>query len=380
MSRQINIGITITVENPAAVSVFSNGICQNIVLLRELYTRCAGVANAYLINVASPAREAYGGTDWEPYREWFISLEEAHAKCDVVVACNGFLGEETCRRFRQDGRKLVKHVLGPELCIFNEKVLFGTSPAGIYPRRQYDAVWYSPHYERDRHFHEVRYDCAARPAAYIWDPRFLQHHIRQLQAKDPNYPGTYVSRGRTARRVAVMEPNINLVKTCTIPIVVAEKLQRRSPECLDRLYVFGGKSVMTNKDLVDFVKDLEVHRAKKCFFEARYPIVWTLKNYADTVLSHQNQNELNYLYLDAAWLGYPVVHNSPMMRELGWYYPENDAAEAARLLQWVALNFDQGERAADYLRRSREFAKRYAPDLAENVRCYEELIHRVVDA
>ena len=39
------------------------------------------------------------------------------------------------------------------------------------------------------------------------------------------------------------------------------------------------------------------------------------------ILSHQLKCELNYLYFEALYLGLPLLHNSPMISEYGYFYP-----------------------------------------------------------
>ena len=74
--------------------------------------------------------------------------------------------------------------------------------------------------------------------------------------------------------------------------------------------------------------------------------------YTDIVLSHQTGNALNYLYLDAAWLGYPVLHNSDMMKNIGFYYLKNDVDSAVEQLANIIENFDKTHE--EYLKKSLE--------------------------
>ena len=178
-----------------------------------------------------------------------------------------------------------------------------------------------------------------------------------------------------------MEPNINMVKTSLVPIITTELFYRKYPHLLERLNVFCGENIKKKPDMVTFVKEMDAYLAKKMFFESRYPMVWTLQKHTDIVLSHQNQCELNYVYLDASWLGYPVIHNSPFMKELGWYYEENDSSKAIEHLAYVAENFDNNEyQNEEYLNKSRAFSYRYMINNPENVRGYERLIEIAMDS
>lgn len=374
---KVNVGITIIVKNPKEDSLFSNGIRQNVILLRELYSKCKNVENAYIINAHSVQPDDYKGTSWEEYAPHIISLQEVKDKVDLIVVCHGSLHLEEYEEYTKQGKKIVKQVLGAELSMFNEIMLFNLPPSGIYARNPYvSGIWMSPHfYDRDKYFFETIFNCPVHEANYIWDPRFIQHHIDILTKEGDWFNGTYKPSGKVAKRLGTMEPNINLVKTCTVPIITTELMHRKYPESLELMKVFGTAEVKVRKDLVSFVKDLDVYKAGKCSFESRYPVVWSLAKHVDILLCHQNGCELNYLYLDAAWMGWPVVHNSPMMKDLGWYYPENNSVIAIEHLNYLARHFDEVHYPDEkYLKASRKFAEKYMINNPENVTAYEKLI------
>lgn len=57
-------------------------------------------------------------------------------------------------------------------------------------------------------------------------------------------------------------------------------------------------------------------------------------------------NELNYTHLECAWFGVPMIHNSSMLKRLGWYYPENDISRIPELWEQIkSLSF------VDYLKK-----------------------------
>jgi hypothetical protein len=57
----------------------------------------------------------------------------------------------------------------------------------------------------------------------------------------------------------------------------------------------------------------------------------------DAVITHQWENDLNYLYWDVLSLGYPLVHNSSRIKDAGYYYPDFDPARVAKhyLTRWL---------------------------------------------
>ena len=373
---KINIGITIKVKDPKKDSLFSNGIRQNVIILQEIYGKCKNVDKSYIINTCDIDPEEYRGTTWEEYSQHIITSDQAKDLCDVVVLCHGNMHLNKYEELNKMGKKMVLQVLGAELNMFNESVLFKPEPAKIYMGNPYvETVWTSPHfYDRDRDFFSALYRCPVYEAPYIWDPRFIERHVSLNKNRDPDKKSLYKP-SSSAKRISAVEPNINMVKTSTMPIVISELFYRKYPEYLKKTSMFGAHKIKSKEDLIDFVKSLDIFKDKKIFFESRYPIVWTLENHTDILLSHQSGCELNYVYLDAAWLGFPVVHNSPMMKELGWYYPENNSTVAVDHFNEIARNFDNRDHPDDkYVERSRKFASKYLLGNPENIAGYEKLI------
>lgn len=373
-----NIGITLHLKETDKDSLFTNGIRQNIILLREMFENCSNIEKSYIINTANNAASIkYSGTIWEKYSQYIISLDQAKQMCDLVVVAHGSLHLNQYEELRLNGICIVKQILGSELSMFNERILFDVPPGGLYARNNnVSAVWMSPHfYSRDRFFFETMYNCRTHVGPYIWDPRFINEHVELVKKGDSNYTGLYVPSGSIAKKIATMEPNINMVKTSTMPIIISELLYRKYPDLIKDVKIFGAAKIKEKKDMIDFAKDLDVYKSKKMTFEARYPVVWSLYKYVDVLLCHQTACELNYLYLDAAWLGWPVVHNSHMMKDIGWYYPENNAAIAIEHINYIANMFDlEFHPNSKYINMSRQAAFKFMIKNPENIKKYEFLI------
>jgi len=87
-------------------------------------------------------------------------------------------------------------------------------------------------------------------------------------------------------------------------------------------------------------------------------------------------NPLNYIYLDAAWMGYPVIHNAEYVKDLGYYYSGNEVKAGARKLKDVIENFDNDEK---YNKRQEKVFKRFDNVSTEIVSQYDTLIKNLFD-
>lgn len=375
--RKIRIGITMSVDPQE--SLFSNGIRQNIIILRELFEKCSNVERAYIINTSGKQLPSDPSLPLYPFLPYIIDLNEVKGKCDLVITAHGSLFVEEYRDFVKNGIKIVKHMLGPSLSMFNETVLFkdNDKAQNLFDRNSgtVSAIWFSKHFFGDRYFFETVYEAPTMIAPYVWDPRFIENSIKQYEQKNNRSP-LYQPSGKTEKRLSCFEPNLNIVKNSTMAVIITERFYRQYPQLLDNSYIFNADRIKTKTDFIHFVKNLNCNRDGKISFEGGMSIVNALAKYTDIVIAHQNGCELNYLYLDAAWMGYPILHNSQMMREVGFYYEKNDAEMASQTLHSIARDFDGS--FDSYRKKSRRASEEYLITNETNIREYERLIGEVV--
>ena len=371
--EKINVAITINITDESE-SFFTNGIKQNAIILRDCLVKAPMVNECYYMNFGK--QKDLSKSPWKEYEPWIIhDFKEALEKIHLYINVNIFMNEPEINAAREKGAKVINHVMGNEYYGFLENVLFKTDhPSIIRKIKGLDASWISPHlYENNKALFEVLYDAPAYVGPYIWSHRFLDHHVEELKKK--GYAGVYQPSGEPQKRISTFEPNIGMNKTAIFPMIIAEKFYEKYPNEVQKFSMFGTAHVKDKKPFLKFALDLHVNRAKKMFFEARYPIAWALMKHTDILLSHQQDCDLNYLYFDAAWLGFPVVHNAALIPELGWYYPRFDDEKAVKQLHEVITVFDKvpGYRE-EYLKNSREYISKFLPEHERNVKGYNDLI------
>jgi hypothetical protein len=123
-----------------------------------------------------------------------------------------------------------------------------------------------------------------------------------------------------------------VLKTFHLPLLVCEAAYRQSPEQIDRVLMFSAEHLKGVPHFEEFCAATELSRAGRLFAEARHPLAGMLGEHIDAVVSHQWENGLNYLYWDVLYAGYPLVHNSPELAEVGYYYGDFDPAGGGRTL------------------------------------------------
>jgi hypothetical protein len=192
-----------------------------------------------------------------------------------------------------------------------------------------DAIWVLPHYKKTMQFLSVIHSCPSYCVPYIWEPDFVEKQFKQSKREEkPN--------------IFVMEPNISSAKTALIPMAIIEKLYRLDPEKFDKAVIFNSERFANRENfLYNFVDNMPSLQARngKVFFNKRD----TINNIfvkPDILLTHQVDNELNYLTNEALNMGIPVVHNSPPYKDFGYYYPDMNVDDGVEQILNVIANHD----------------------------------------
>lgn len=371
-----NVAITVEVSDE---SFFVNGIKQNAIILRDCLLQTDVVNECYYLNLGS--QRDLTKSPWKEYEKYIIhDFKEALEKIDLFISVCVSLNDPEIRAIKARGGKIVKAVMGNEYYIFSEKVLFQSGDVSSVIRKGYgiDASWISPHiYETNKDLYEALFDSPAYVSPYIWSPQFLMGHVEEL--KNAGFATTYQPT-TSKKRVCTFEPNISMNKTSIFPIVIAEKYHSLYPDEIGNFTMFGTSEIKKKKTFVNFASGLNVHKNKQLFFESRYPIAWSLLKHTDILLSHQQDLALNYLYFDAAWLGFPVVHNADFVPELGWYYKRYDAETAIKHIHEIVKVFDHvpGYRE-EYMAQSREYISKFLPKHSRNIQGYQDLIYKLYE-
>lgn len=373
--RKLKVGLTIKIADKND-SFWTNGIKQNTVTLQKMFSLLPNIEECKLINFGD--LKNFKGTAWEPYSDIIVDANDSLTKhnFDIIVTATVTPINEYIQYAIKKNIKLVKHIMGNEYELFSEQVLFeyeGIPQTNFYGRRiGYAANWISPHiYEQNKDLMNVISCAPVDVAPYVWDKMFIENSATEVKNMLMRDDICYTPSSEKQKRICTFEPNINLVKTCITPILAMEKAYRKNSDVIAKSKIFCSSRIKKKKIFVEFIKDLEIYKDAKLTVEPRLPMANSLMKYTDIVIAHQRNLDLNYAYFDAAWLGWPIVHNSKTLEGLGYYYEGWDADAASDVLIEVAKNFDSVK--DEYLKQSREYISRFFPENRDNISKYTKL-------
>ncbi len=366
--RRLRVGITIGLHHEAE-TLWNNGIKQNAVFLADALRHCANVEQVTLVNTTAVPVSA--ALPWDLARWPTQAFEVAKDQLDVLIELGGQIDAAQTDYLKQRGARLVSYCCGFEYVHAMESILFNRLLWGtnLFINQRYDDIWMVPQVDHiSRAYFETLRRQRARPVPFVWSPVFLEERTRELPVH-----GTYRPRGSAGRRLSVMEPNLNVVKFCLYPALIAEEAYRLRPDAIELLQVTNTERIAKESmEFITLMNELDIVRQHKAVFLGRHETPRFLSENTDIVISHQWENPLNYFYLEACWQGYPLVHNAQLCADLGYFYAGNDVqAGASRVLEAI-----DGHDAAHlaYRQRQRERIGRYLPHDAALVAHYAGLL------
>ncbi len=380
MGQGITIGLTYYLYKGAR-SIWANGGHQNAVFLQRLLERCPGVDRVIPLNggdgETAPAGMMFDGLGLE-----FKRFEAVSDQIDVLIECGAQIPAWQAAIVHERGGKVIGYRFGNHFILDGEKLIHGKGDSEVFNGTQFDAIWTLPqHMATNASYWEAVYRAPVRCMPHIWDPLFV---AKCVAAFAPGVHFGYAPPHATRRRIAVYEPNIDLVKLCHVPMLAVDLLYRERPELVECLEVTNAIQLVEQRTFKSFATKLDINRAMHaegghvCRFHARYNIPWFQATHADIMLAWQWENALNYAYYEALYGHYPLVHNSDLLPEgVGYRYHGFDAHDGARALREAITTHDA--RLAEYNLAADALIASVATTNLANIRAHTEALSELTE-
>jgi hypothetical protein len=261
-----------------------------------------------------------------------------------------------------------------------EDTLFKEEKSSQY-EKEYDEVWYIPQQHENNHgYYHTLYRTTSIVVPFLWDSVYLDESLKDVDTsfnkgnfkKDSKY-----NPNKEKKVIGVMEPNLNVIKYALIPAMITEESYRTEigKNKIEKLMLTNAEKLGKNKSFMSIIKTFDLYNDKKITAEARYQTSYIVSQYFDIVVSHQIMNALNYLYLDVAYMGFPVLHNAYMCKDIGYYYEGSSTVEGAKMLNWILENHDKN--LEEYGNRTKKVLERYSINNPILIDTYDKLIENL---
>lgn len=372
--NKYKIGVTVILKN--GESFFENGIKQNCIMLAKLLMISGH--DVTLVNFANENQlEEFKFGDIE-YKLINVnkSFEEV-SNLDILIHVSTIPNKSETLYFKSKNPnlKVISYKCGNNYVNDMEDILFKSRPTNenyITYDDSVDGIWYVPQQQFNNHdYYSILNRVSSKAIPFVWDPMFIQEHINVT----PDC--FYKPNGLRGKDISVFEPNINIVKYSVPSILAIEHANRLEPDYINNVRITNTKQIMEVNLFVGMMNQLDIVKQQKASFNSRYPIVYYLKEKTDIVVSHQWANPLNYLYLDVLYMGYPLVHNADLLKDLGYYYKDFNLKDAGELILKVAKEYDNDYEAIR--KKNLKIIQRYIPTNTKLQEQYNLLLDSLFD-
>jgi hypothetical protein len=368
--KPLRIGITIGLQTTDE-SLWINGIKQNAIFLAKLMMRSPFRHDVLLLNTTGV--ELSDALPWDLVEFPTYQFDDACDGLDIVIELGGQVSAAQTKRIKANGTCLISYCCGPEYIQNIEAMIFGRRLwDDIFINQDYDELWIIPQvWQLNRGFLQTFRRCPMRKVPFVWDPMALD----ALSVDMPN-TGLYHPSGEP-KRLTIIEPNIDVLKFCLYPILIAEKVFRTNADSIAYLHVANGKNLVDSEhEFSGLMRKLDIVNANKASFIGRVRTPDFLSDHTDIVISHQWGLPLNYFYLECCWQGYPLIHNAELISDLGYYYPDHDIELGAK--QVLKAMHSHDESYMEYRDHQRGMISRYLATNDDLIAEYDDLLFGVL--
>ncbi|MFM9921709.1 DUF2827 domain-containing protein [Variovorax sp. H27-G14] len=366
--------IGISVLTHAGQNIWENGIGQNVLFLARLLQRIGFVESVTLVD-AGDQQAMPPQVDPAALGLGFGRARELTGALDVVIEMAGALDVQWLSYFRACGGRVVFHCVGQPFVSLAEPIVF-TDKGHFSPPERCDEVWLLPKDEVFTPMMRTLHRCPVFEVPYLWSRQFLAQRVAEVEALGHRFGYMPRTPEQPGFRVAIFEPNISVVKSSSVPMLVCDAAYRADRDAVVSMQVLNTLHLKDHPTMLYLANSLDLVRAHKAVFHGRNDFAGFMVQFADAVVSHQWQNAQNYSHLDALYGNYPLVHNAPWLREAGYYYPDFDIAAGARQLLQAVRGHDA--QLDDYRARSHRVFDALDPLGPANVDSYaQRLLHLV---
>ena len=377
----MNIGITVNIAKENQ-SLFSNGVMQNAIFLVKLF-RHAG-HNAYLVNASEIQAPYNNKVDWDCTEIPTLDWSAAQKKTDVLLLVGVIYNREAIEEYKSlnKNNKVIYYVVGNKYIIDMEGVMFNLEDRHSSYNLDIDELWVIPqHWNTCKEYLRVLYnldESKVKQVPFVWDPMFLDKHAARYNNQpdkeliEKRMPIYLPNKDNANKVISAFEPNTNVFKWSMIPTLIMEDYYRNGGD-FKKINLFGAKKLIGNELYKGLLSKMDMFMKDpiKITILPRVEVILALTD-TDVVIAHQWENQLNYAYLDALYLNFPLVHNTPYLRDAGYYYEGFNITKGKKQLKLAMDHHDAN--LDEYNTNSERVLTRYTVYNEEMVNLYNKLL------
>ena len=350
------IGITIKNLNKFLTNdswKFGNGLDQNIMYFYNYFSK-NDIYEPYLIVEPEDYKTGTVVNSSDSITiSWIDTSDISKLKELKCLICIGFTPCKTVIQFMKKSR-IISLQLG-NIFVTNTLDMLNTGSNSLFIDKEslYDEIWISPHFVYSIDYYKYIYQTEkVFSAPYIWEPEYIGEPYTEFNHDSIN--------------IGVFESNFAINKSCFIPIIICDKAK----EFINKTYICCTDKLLQSEHFTKFAKLTALVKEKRITFLGRHKFKNMMDKHCNVVVSFNENWDLNYLTLECFYLGIPIVHNSKMLKDWGYYYEGCDVSTAVRHLKFIKESFNRQA----YINRHKQILFKYSMQNPEYIDFFKSRI------
>jgi hypothetical protein len=229
------------------------------------------------------------------------NFEDKYMEMDLIVMMGAQVHNSKINEFKKDkNKRFIGYKCGNSYIVHLESVIFGDNERTYFEYEDsFDELWYVPQqHETNYGYFSTLYRTKSFAVPFIWHQKFLYQSVVEIENnfKSGRYKKGYKYNPENEKKyLAVMEPNINIVKYSMIPTMIAEESYRTKigKQKIQSLMISNADKLKNNKEFLSVIRTFDLYKDGKITAESRFQTPYFLSQYADILISHQILNPLN---------------------------------------------------------------------------------------
>lgn len=278
-------------------SIFQNGCYQQSLFIYEVLSYNFDVK---FLSADYKYNELFEGID-------VINFNDIKLQNDIIISISGnIINKDICKHLSINNY-IINYNCGNLYYIYQEDIIFGSHNRTydkLFGNKYSHQVWTIPNYDNQLDFIESITSTYTISVPYVWNTTIIDKYIRNVS--DIRYKNEI---DNNKCYILIFEANINITKTCLIPLLICNNVYKSGYKNIKVLVMAKPKTDTFKKwiDTLEIRNNIELYDRLPT-----YEVLKQLKsnNCKKIILSHQKDNNLNFLHLEILYLGYPLIHNS----------------------------------------------------------------------
>lgn len=369
------VGITMLIPDNSEYKIYTNLEVQKVLSLYEVFNLLK--FNVYIITDKELPKDSI---NIKQYNNVIYNDKINHINFDVIIQFNFKLDVSSLENLKKNTScKIIEYIYKNDY-IKDLQYSFLPKNTGFSPvwfkyrdKNVIDEVWCVDSISKDNlHYLKIFYSCDIITVPDIWSNYFIENMYKDYSI--PNN-GLCLDSNKLLKSIVIFDENSNIIMSNLPSILLSETLYNKK-KIIKHLYIGNViDSEFNSINSVNIITNLKMFKANKISIEKYFPSLIFLSKYADILVSNDIEGSINYRTLELAWMGWPVLHNNDLYKDIGYYYDKYKYEEGSNTLMNIILSHDKI--IHNYMLKNRHLIERYIPNNKVNLEKYKYHIEKI---